>query len=93
MRTCLSASVSLIQLAALAMVSSPALGQVQTPVSAPAELIAPFMDVSGLQHNIFKGFLALRPRLMAAGSGAARFQHFVYNKQSSIKLRPLQKAL
>lgn len=40
------------------------------------------VDVSQMHHNNFKGFFALRPGLMAAGDGAARFEHFQY--------RPLQ---
>jgi beta-xylosidase len=36
------------------------------------------VDVSGLQHNKFGGFLALRPGLMAAGSSEVKFDHFVY---------------
>lgn len=41
------------------------------------------VDVSGLQHNKFKGFLALRPGLMAAGSGEVSFNRFVYKKVTS----------
>jgi beta-xylosidase len=40
--------------------------------------LAPDVDVSGMHHNKFKGFLALRPGLMAAGSGAVKFDNFVY---------------
>lgn len=36
------------------------------------------VDVSGLHHNNFGGFLALRPGLMAAGTGEVRFDRFVY---------------
>jgi beta-xylosidase len=36
------------------------------------------VDVSGMHHNRFKGFFALRPSLMAAGSGSVMFRHFVY---------------
>jgi hypothetical protein len=38
------------------------------------------VDFSGLQHNKFGGFLALRPGLMAAGSGEVKFDRFVYKK-------------
>lgn len=37
------------------------------------------VDVSGMHHNTFKGFLALRPGLMAAGEGETKFEHFQYN--------------
>jgi beta-xylosidase len=36
------------------------------------------VDVSGLQHDSFWGFLTLRPGLMAAGSGEVKFDHFAY---------------
>jgi len=36
------------------------------------------VDVSGMHHNRFKGFLALRPGLMAAGGGGTEFDHFQY---------------
>ena len=40
--------------------------------------LASGVDVSGMHHNKFKGFLALRPGLMAAGSGVVKFDNFVY---------------
>ena len=36
------------------------------------------MEVSGYHHNVRGGFLALKPALFAAGSGAARFRRFRY---------------
>ena len=36
------------------------------------------IDVSQMHHNRFKGFFALRPGLMAAGSGDVRFNQFRY---------------
>jgi beta-xylosidase len=36
------------------------------------------VDMSGLQHDRFWGFLALRPGLIAAGDGKVRFERFVY---------------
>jgi beta-xylosidase len=36
------------------------------------------VDVSGMHHNKFHGFFALRPGLMAAGRGEVRFNHFTY---------------
>lgn len=36
------------------------------------------VDVSQMHHNKFKGFFALRPGLMAAGSGRVKFEHFQY---------------
>jgi len=36
------------------------------------------IDVSGMHHNRFKGFFALRPGLMAAGAGEVRFNRFSY---------------
>jgi len=36
------------------------------------------MEVSGYHHNVRGGFLALRPGLYSAGTGAARFRNFVY---------------
>jgi len=41
------------------------------------ELLAD-VDVSGMHHNKFKGFLALRPGLLAAGSGEIRAHRFHY---------------
>lgn len=36
------------------------------------------VDVSEMHHNNFKGFFALRPALMAAGSGEVKFKGFQY---------------
>lgn len=36
------------------------------------------LDVSGLNHNVFKGFYALRIGLLSAGKRQARFNHFRY---------------
>jgi len=36
------------------------------------------VDVSNMHHNTFKGFFALRPGLIAAGSGEVKFKHFLY---------------
>lgn len=36
------------------------------------------VDVSQMHHNKFKGFLALRPGLIATGEGHVRFGHFQY---------------
>ncbi len=36
------------------------------------------MEVSGLHHNTFGGFLALRPAIYVAGSGGARLRDFRY---------------
>jgi beta-xylosidase len=36
------------------------------------------VDVSQMHHNKFKGFFALRPGLMAAGSGEVKFNQFRY---------------
>lgn len=42
------------------------------------ETLAEGVDVSALNHNNYKGFLALRPALIAAGNGPVTYQHFVY---------------
>jgi beta-xylosidase len=42
------------------------------------ETIRSGIDVSGMHHNRFKGFFALRPGLMAAGVSEVRFDHFQY---------------
>lgn len=42
------------------------------------ETIRDGIDVSQLHHNRFKGFFALRPGLVAAGTGVVRFDHFNY---------------
>lgn len=36
------------------------------------------MEVSGLHHNVFGGFLSLKVALFAAGPGQVRFRHFTY---------------
>jgi xylan 1,4-beta-xylosidase len=36
------------------------------------------MEVSGLHHNVFGGFVSLRPALFSAGSGEVRFRNFRY---------------
>jgi len=36
------------------------------------------MDVSGLHHNVFGGFLSLKPALYSAGKGAVRVSNFTY---------------
>jgi xylan 1,4-beta-xylosidase len=36
------------------------------------------MEVSGLHHNVFGGFLSLRLALFAAGRGEVRIRNFVY---------------
>ena len=36
------------------------------------------IDISGMHHNRFKHFFALRPGLMAAGTGDVRFDSFNY---------------
>lgn len=36
------------------------------------------MEVSGLHHNVFGGFLSLRPAVFAAGKGEVRMRNFVY---------------
>ncbi len=41
------------------------------------------LDVSGMHHNNFQGFLALRPALMAAGSGSVKFDNFIYDSKLS----------
>ncbi|HEY8876489.1 MAG TPA: hypothetical protein VIN03_02925 [Roseateles sp.] len=41
------------------------------PVSTPA-------SVSGLHHNVFGGFVSLRPALFSAANGEARFRNFIY---------------
>lgn len=43
--------------------------------------IQPNVDVSQMHHNNFKGFFALRPGLMAAGSGEVTFDNFQYKAQ------------
>ena len=42
------------------------------------ETVRSGIDVSEMHHNRFKGFFALRPGLMAAGTGDVRFDHFQY---------------
>ncbi|WP_255783775.1 hypothetical protein [Marilutibacter chinensis] len=36
------------------------------------------MEVAGIHHNVFGGFLSLRLALYSAGEGAARFSDFRY---------------
>jgi xylan 1,4-beta-xylosidase len=36
------------------------------------------MEVSGLHHNVFGGFLSLRVALFSAGAGEVRFRNFTY---------------
>ncbi|MCE4538036.1 family 43 glycosylhydrolase [Pelomonas sp. P7] len=36
------------------------------------------MEVSGFHHNVFGGFLSLRPALFSAGAGEVRFRQFTY---------------
>lgn len=36
------------------------------------------MEVSGLHHNVFGGFVSLRPALFSAGNGEVRARSFVY---------------
>jgi xylan 1,4-beta-xylosidase len=36
------------------------------------------MEVSGLHHNVFGGFLSLRVALFSAGTGEVRFRDFIY---------------
>lgn len=40
------------------------------------------LDVSEMHHNKYLGFFALRPGLMAAGSGYVKFNDFVYKPQN-----------
>jgi beta-xylosidase len=42
------------------------------------ETIQSGIDVSGMHHNNFLGFFALRPGLMAAGAGEVKFNRFAY---------------
>lgn len=35
-------------------------------------------DISGLQHNVYGGFISLRPGIFAAGEGQAAFAYFTY---------------
>ncbi len=43
------------------------------------ETIQPGVDVSKMHHNTFGGFFALRPGLIAAGSGEVKFNSFIYH--------------
>ncbi|MBS0226469.1 MAG: family 43 glycosylhydrolase [Proteobacteria bacterium] len=36
------------------------------------------MEVSGLNHNVFGGFLSLKPAIYSAGNGAVRLRDFTY---------------
>jgi len=38
------------------------------------------VDVSRMHHNRYKGFFALRPGLMAAGTARVKFNQFIYSK-------------
>jgi xylan 1,4-beta-xylosidase len=40
------------------------------------------MEVSGFHHNVFGGFLSLRPALFSAGAGQVRMRSFVYRALS-----------
>lgn len=42
--------------------------------------LASGVDVSGMHHNVYKGFFALRPSLMAAGEGEVKFEDFRYRR-------------
>jgi xylan 1,4-beta-xylosidase len=35
-------------------------------------------DISGFQHNVFGGFISVRPGLYVTGKGKARFSYFQY---------------
>lgn len=35
-------------------------------------------DISGFQHNIFGGFLSVRPGIFVVGKGKASFNYFHY---------------
>ncbi|WP_214201002.1 family 43 glycosylhydrolase [Novosphingobium profundi] len=48
------------------------------------------MEVSGLHHNVFGGFLALRIGVYAAGSGAVRLRDFTYKGLSAPRNRLVQ---
>ena len=41
------------------------------------------MEVSGFHHNVFGGFLSLRPALFCAGNGELRARNFVYRGLST----------
>lgn len=41
------------------------------------------MEVSGLHHNVFGGFVSLRPALFSAGAGEVRARNFVYRGLST----------
>lgn len=47
------------------------------------QVLARDIDVSAMNHNELKGFLALRVGLVATGRGAARFDNFSYRKSGS----------
>lgn len=40
--------------------------------------LASNVDVSGMNHNVYRGFLALRPTLIASGTGQVTFDNFQY---------------
>lgn len=35
-------------------------------------------DIPGFQHNVFGGFVSVRPGLFVTGSGSASFDYFKY---------------
>ncbi|HNX04906.1 MAG TPA: hypothetical protein PKI32_05355, partial [Opitutales bacterium] len=43
-------------------------------------------EVSGFHHNVAGGFLSLRPALLVAGKGEAKFRHFKYKADSNRRL-------
>lgn len=43
------------------------------------------MEVSGLNHNVFGGFLSLRPALFSMGKGEVRFSRFSYRALDEVK--------
>lgn len=51
-------------------------------------LVAAGVDVSGMHHNNFKGFFALRPALMATGAGEVKFNNFRYQAASASAALP-----
>ena len=42
------------------------------------EVLVQNVDVARLNHNVYKGFYALRPALFAAGKGKTGFRNFHY---------------
>lgn len=41
------------------------------------------MEVSGLHHNVFGGFVSLRIALFSAGAGEVRARNFIYKGLSA----------